>query len=60
LLNISLSDLYRRYLTIVLDGMRADQGPLSKLPVSALTVGETPRHHHLTDSVVSEPGHLAR
>jgi AcrR family transcriptional regulator len=46
-------DLYRRYLTIVLDGMRADQGPLSKLPVSALTVGET--HAIITSQAASSP-----
>ena len=35
-------ELYRRYLTIVLDGMpRQQEGPLRKLPVSALTVEET-------------------
>jgi AcrR family transcriptional regulator len=33
--------LYRRYLTIFLDGMRADHGPLTPLPVAALTTGQT-------------------
>ena len=30
--------LYRRYLTIFLDGMRGDRGPTSELPVAALSV----------------------
>ena len=30
--------LYRRYLAIVLDGMRGDRGPTSELPVAALGV----------------------
>ena len=30
--------LYRRYLTIFLDGMRGDRGPVSVLPVPALSV----------------------
>ena len=30
--------LYRRYLAIILDGMRGDRGPVSTLPVEALTV----------------------
>jgi AcrR family transcriptional regulator len=33
--------LYRRYLTIFLDGMRADRGPLTALPVAALTTEHT-------------------
>jgi AcrR family transcriptional regulator len=33
--------LYRRYLTIFLDGVRADRGPLSELPVAALSTDET-------------------
>jgi AcrR family transcriptional regulator len=33
--------LYRRYLTIFLDGMRADRGALTALPVAALTTEET-------------------
>lgn len=32
--------LYRRYLTMFLDGIRADCGPRSAFPVSALTPGE--------------------
>jgi len=32
--------LYRRYLTMFLDGIRADRGPSSALPVSALTPRE--------------------
>jgi hypothetical protein len=35
--------LYRRYLTMFLDGIRADRGALSDLPVSALTVDQTHR-----------------
>lgn len=34
-------DLYRRYLTIFLDGLRVDRGPLTTLPVAALTVDQT-------------------
>jgi hypothetical protein len=30
--------LYRRYLTIFLDGMRGDRGPISELPVDALSL----------------------
>jgi hypothetical protein len=30
--------LYRRYLTIFLDGMRGDHGPTSELPIAALSV----------------------
>src|SRR3954469_9089407 len=30
--------LYRRYLTIFLDGMRGDRGPTSELPVAALSI----------------------
>lgn len=33
--------LYRRYLTMFLDGIRADQRPLTPLPVPALTTHET-------------------
>jgi AcrR family transcriptional regulator len=33
--------LYRRYLTIFLDGMRADRGPLTVLPVAALNTEQT-------------------
>ncbi|OJF10360.1 TetR/AcrR family transcriptional regulator [Couchioplanes caeruleus] len=33
--------LYRRYLTIFLDGLRADRGPLSALPVEALSTEQT-------------------
>jgi AcrR family transcriptional regulator len=33
--------LYRRYLTIFLDGMRADHGPLTALPVAALSTKHT-------------------
>jgi len=33
--------LYRRYLTMFLDGVRADRGPLSELPVAALSTDET-------------------
>jgi hypothetical protein len=33
--------LYRRYLTIFLDGMRADRGPLTALPVAALSTEQT-------------------
>jgi hypothetical protein len=33
--------LYRRYLTIFLDGMRADPGPLTVLPVAALSTEQT-------------------
>jgi len=33
--------VYRRYLWILLDGMRGDRGPISALPVDALTVEET-------------------
>jgi hypothetical protein len=33
--------LYRRYLTIFLDGMRADRGPLTALPVAALSTEHT-------------------
>jgi AcrR family transcriptional regulator len=46
-------DLYRRYLMIVLDGMRSEQGPLSELPLSALTVEET--HAIITSQAVSSP-----
>jgi AcrR family transcriptional regulator len=35
--------LYRRYLTMFLDGIRADQRPLTSLPVAALSVHETHR-----------------
>jgi AcrR family transcriptional regulator len=35
--------LYRRYLAIFLDGMRADRGPLSELPVAALGVEDAGR-----------------
>jgi AcrR family transcriptional regulator len=34
-------DLYRRYLTMLLDGARTDRGPLSDLPAKALSVEET-------------------
>jgi hypothetical protein len=30
--------LYRRYLTIFLDGLRSDRGPLTQLPVRPLSV----------------------
>jgi hypothetical protein len=33
--------LYRRYLTSYLDGMRADRGPLTALPVAALSTEHT-------------------
>jgi AcrR family transcriptional regulator len=33
--------LYRRYLTIFLDGMRTDRGPLTALPVAALSTEHT-------------------
>jgi AcrR family transcriptional regulator len=33
--------LYRRYLTMLLDGLRADRGPLSPLPVDAFSVDQT-------------------
>jgi hypothetical protein len=33
--------LYRRYLTMFLDGIRADQRQLTTLPVPALTTHET-------------------
>jgi AcrR family transcriptional regulator len=33
--------LYRRYLTMFLDGVRADRGPLSELPVDALSTDQT-------------------
>ena len=36
-------DLYRRYLTIFLDGLRTDRGPLTQLPVGALSVEQTHR-----------------
>lgn len=36
-------DLYRRYLTIMLDGIRTDRVGLSKLPVRPLTASETHR-----------------
>jgi AcrR family transcriptional regulator len=44
--------LYRRYLAIFLDGMRSDRGPLSELPVKALSVEDVglafrrPSDHH--------------
>ena len=34
-------DLYRRYLTMLLDSLRTDRGPLTELPVAALTTEET-------------------
>ena len=40
--------LYRRYLTIFLDGMRADRGPLTALPVAALNAQQT--HTTMTPS----------
>ena len=40
--------LYRRYLTIFLDGMRADRGPLTALPVAALNTEQT--HTTMTPS----------
>ena len=40
--------LYRRYLTIFLDGMRADRGPLTALPVAALNTEQT--HSTMTPS----------
>ena len=33
--------LYRRYLTMFLDGMRGDRGPISELPVSAISNEQT-------------------
>jgi AcrR family transcriptional regulator len=33
--------LYRRYLTMVLDGIRADERSLTRLPVAALTANQT-------------------
>jgi len=48
-------DLYRRYLTIVLDGMRTDQGRLSKLLLPALTVKET---HEIITLQTASPRHL--
>ena len=33
--------LYRRYLTMFLDGMRGDRGPISELPVSAVSNEQT-------------------
>jgi len=33
--------LYRRYFTMFLDGIRADRRPLTPLPVPALTTHET-------------------
>jgi hypothetical protein len=35
--------LYRRYLTMFLDGVRADKGTLSELPVPSLSVDQTHR-----------------
>jgi hypothetical protein len=35
--------LYRRYLAMFLDGMRGDRGPISELPVEALSVEEAGR-----------------
>lgn len=35
--------LYRRYLALFLDGMRGDRGPVSELPVEALSVEEAGR-----------------
>jgi AcrR family transcriptional regulator len=35
--------LYRRYLTMFLDGIRTDRGPLSELPLPALSVDQTHR-----------------
>ena len=35
--------LYRRYLALFLDGMRGDRGPISELPVEALSVEEAGR-----------------
>jgi hypothetical protein len=34
-------ELYRRYLTMLLDSLRSDRGPLSELPVAALTTDQT-------------------
>ncbi len=34
-------DLYRRYLAIFLDGLRADRGPLTGLPAGALSADQT-------------------
>ena len=34
-------ELYRRYLTMFLDGIRADSGAPSELPVAPLSVNET-------------------
>jgi len=33
--------LYRRYLTMLLDGLRADRAPLSPLPVQGFSVDQT-------------------
>ena len=41
-------DLYRRYLTMLLDSLRTDRGPLTELPVAALTTEET--HAIITSS----------
>jgi len=43
--------VYRRYLTMLLDGMRSDRGAVSKLAVAALTVDET--HAIVTSSEAS-------
>ena len=40
--------VYRRYLTMLLDGVRADRGPVSEFDVAALTVDET--HSIMTSS----------
>jgi hypothetical protein len=32
---------YRRYLTLIFDGMRRDRGPVSTLPVDALSIDQT-------------------
>jgi len=35
--------LYRRYLTLVLDGIRTDRGEFTPLPLKALTAAQTHR-----------------
>jgi hypothetical protein len=49
--------LYRRYLTIFLDGVRADRGPLTPLPVEALTTDQT--HTVMTPGSESTQPHNA-
>lgn len=50
-----VDDLYRRYLWIALDGIRAD-GPRSPLPVDALTTDQT---HQLLSPAPDRPGGTA-